>query len=459
MTRDATVLATLAAYNLLLLGMGIWASSRNRDNRDFLLAGGRMGGWVAGLSASASSSSAWTLLGVSGSAYLWGYQALWLLPATLGGFLINWVWVAPRLQRLAQAEGALTLTAIIAPAALGRARVPVMRIASLIIVFCFSFYIAAQFDGAGKAFAENFGWSESLSIMVGAAVVAAYTMVGGFWAVSVTDALQALLMVFVAVVLPSLVLVSGVPAEAPPPAPLIHASTPIAIGFVLGTLGIGLGYPGQPHVVSRFMALADQRELIKGRRVALSWAVLVYSGMLTLGLAARRLGLVVGDGEAVLFAAANAVLPPVAAGLVLAAVLAAIMSTADSQLLTASGAIAYDWRANNADAAHAPTLSRVVVLLVGVVAVGRAIVLRQDIFSRVLFAWHAIGSAFGPLLIARLVGCQPGVSRTRASMLVGFGLTVVLHAQPNAPGDWIERLVPLMLAAVVLIGSRRKNAT
>lgn len=203
------------------------------------------------------------------------------------------------------------------------------------------------------------------------------------------------------------------------------------------------------------MALADQHELIKGRRVALIWAVLVYSGMLTLGLAARRLGLVVADGEAVLFAAANAVLPPVAAGLVLAAVLAAIMSTADSQLLTASGSIAYDWRANDADAEHAPTLTRAVVLLVCVAAVGLAIGLPQDIFSRVLFAWHAIGSAFGPLLIARLVGLQPNVSRTLASMLIGFVLTVVLHAQPNAPGDWIERLLPLALAALPLIGSRR----
>ncbi|MEL7311395.1 MAG: sodium/proline symporter [Pseudomonadota bacterium] len=458
MTRDATVLATLAAYNLLLLAMGIWASSRNRDNRDFLLAGGRMGGWIAGLSASASSSSAWTLLGVSGSAYLWGHQALWLLPATLGGFLINWVWVAPRLQRVARSEGALTLTAVVAPATLGRARVPIMRVASVIIVFCFSFYIAAQFDGAGKAFAENFGWSQSVSILVGAAVVAAYTMVGGFWAVSVTDALQALLMVFVAIVLPALVLFAGVDGGTPAPPRLTHASTPIAIGFALGTLGIGLGYPGQPHVVSRFMALRDHQALIKGRRVAVIWAVLVYSGMLTLGIAARRLGLGVADGEAVLFAAANAVLPPVAAGLVLAAVLAAIMSTADSQLLTAAGSIAYDWRGNAADAAHAPTLTRAVVLLVCVAAVGLAIGLPQDIFSRVLFAWHAIGSAFGPLLVARLLGYQPGAGRTLASMLIGFALTVVFHAQPNAPGDWIERLVPLALAGLVLIGTRRAPA-
>lgn len=456
MTRDATVLATLAAYNLLLLGLGVWASGRNQDTRDFLLAGGRMGGWIAGLSASASSSSAWTLLGVSGSAYLWGVQSLWLLPATLGGFLLNWTWVAPRLHRLARKEGALTLTSVIAPLSLGRARVPLMRVASLIIVFCFAFYIAAQFDGAGKAFEENFGWSTQQSIIAGAAVVAIYTMIGGFWAVSVTDALQAMLMVFVAVVLPLLVLGAGVSDSQPPPPALVHASMPAAIGFALGTLGIGLGYPGQPHVVSRFMALADNTELRKGRAVALLWAILVYSGMLTLGIAAREAGIVLGDGEAVLFAAASSVLPPIAAGLVLAAVLAAIMSTADSQLLTVAGSIAYDWQGDAADATRSPTTTRVVVLVVCIAAVALALYLPQDIFSRVLFAWHAVGSALGPVLVVRLVGREPGALRTLASMLTGFSLTVLLHAQPDAPGDWMERLLPLLVATICLVGTPKR---
>lgn len=457
MTRDATVLITLAAYNLLLLGLGVWASGRNRDTHDFLLAGGKMGGWIAGLSASASSSSAWTLLGVSGAAYAWGNAAIWLLPATLGGFLINWLWVAPRLQLLARREGALTLTAVIAPAHLGASRRALMRIASLIIVFCFTFYIASQFDGAGKAFQENFGWRLDVSIVAGATVVALYTMIGGFWAVSVTDALQAVLMVMIAVVLPLVVLFAGAAGSANPPPALEHAGVPAALGFVAGTLGIGLGYPGQPHVVNRFMALSDDRELRRGRSVALIWALLVYSGMLTLGLAARQLGIAPADGEAILFASANAVLPPVVAGLVLAAVLAAIMSTADSQLLTAAGALAHDWQGDATNADQAPTKTRVVVVAVCIGAVLLALRLPEDIFSRVLFAWHAVGSALGPLLIARLLAYAPGARRTGMSMLSGFALTILLHWLPGTPGDWLERLLPLAVASAVLIGSPKEQ--
>ena len=458
MTRDATVLVTLTAYNLILLAMGVWASRRNHDTEDFLLAGRRMGGWVAGLSASASSSSSWTLLGVSGAAYAWGLPAMWLLPATLGGFLLNWLWVAPRLQHLARREGALTLPTIVLPASLGVARVPLLRLAAAIILFCFVCYIAAQFDAAAKAFNANFGWSVEGSLLLGAAIVMTYTAVGGFWAVSVTDALQALLMVGVAVVLPLLVVVAGTDsAGTPPPVEMDPGAWPAWIGFVLGTLGIGLGYPGQPHVVNRFMALEDRAALQRGRGVALIWALLVYSGMLTLGLAARSLALDVGDNEQVLFAAANAVLPPVLSGLVLAAVLAAVMSTADSQLLTAAGAVSHDW-SPTAGGDGAPRATRYVVMAIAVLAVLLALYLPQDVFSRVLFAWHAVGSALGPLLIARLLARRPGAWRSAASMLLGFCLTVLLHFLPGTPGDWAERLLPLAAAAIVLLGSPREPA-
>jgi len=209
MSETAAVFTTLVVYNALLIGVGVWASRRNTDVEDFYLAGRGLGAWVAAISASASSSSAWTLLGVSGAAYAWGWPALWLFPATVGGFLVNWFWVAPRLKSLADRENAVTLASVLAPQALGESRERILRTAGVIIVFSFVFYVASQFEAAGKAFESVFGLEKEPSILIGAGIVLAYTLLGGFWAVSVTDTIQGLLMSLAAIVLPLIALAGG----------------------------------------------------------------------------------------------------------------------------------------------------------------------------------------------------------------------------------------------------------
>ena len=235
------------------------------------------------------------------------------------------------------------------------------------------------------------------------------------------------------------------------PLPPGQATGLVALFFVFGTLGIGVGYPGQPHVVNRFMALGDERSLKQGRIIALLWAVIVYAGMLTLGLCARVLYSDLGDSEQVLFHSAQMLLPAVVAGVMLAAVLSAIMSTADSQLLVASSAISYDWNLTEHGMTEHGTSgslanSRVTVIVVLVLATVLALVWRADIFSRVLFAWAALGSAFGPLLIIRLGGYEVSAKGTIASMLAGFGLTVILSWLPDTPGDVAERVLPFLVA-------------
>jgi sodium/proline symporter len=464
MGGTTAVLLTLVLYNALLIGVGLWAKGRNRNAADFFLAGRGLGPWIAAISASASSSSAWTLLGVSGAAYAWGLPALWLFPATVGGFLLNWIWIAPRLQKLASGEGAITLSAIIAPVGLGDSRRVVLRAAAAIIVFCFVFYIASQFEAAGKAFESTFAMSIHTSILIGAGIVLAYTLLGGFWAVSVTDSVQGLLMLTAAIVLPVVALVAvggfdsllaGLVATKNAGSPTGPLSAVMAVLFALGLLGIGLGYPGQPHVVNRFMALRDERSLRQGRVIALAWAVIVYAGMLTLGLSARVLFADLGDSEQVMFKVAGELLPPVAAGVMLAAVLSAIMSTADSQLLVAASAISYDWNLadGNVDGGLKKTRATVVVVLV--LATVLALVWRADIFSRVLFAWSALGAAFGPILIMRLMGRSVSARGTLAAMLTGFGLTVLISWLPATPGDFAERIVPFFIALAIAASSSR----
>lgn len=464
MDRTTSVLVTLVVYNALLIGVGLWARSRNRDVQDFFLAGRGLGAWVAAISASASSSSAWTLLGVSGAAYAWGLPALWIFPSTVGGFLINWAWVAPRLQKLAAGEGAVTLSEVVAPASLGAHRRLILRVAALIIVFCFTFYIASQFEAAGKAFESVFQLSKASSIVIGASIVLVYTLLGGFWAVSVTDTLQGLLMSLAAFLLPvaALYAVGGFGALADGLAAAGNGGSPIAAGgiasvfFVLGLMGIGANYPGQPHVVNRFMALKDDRALRQGRIIAMAWAVLVYAGMLLLGLSSRVLFADIGDSEQVLFRAATELLPAVIAGVMLAAVLSAIMSTADSQLLVASSAISYDWNLADRRPEDGLTGTRRTVLAVLVMATVLALVWRADIFSRVLFAWSAAGSAFGPVLIMRLIGRSVSPAATLAAMVAGFGLTVIISFFPDAPGDAAERLLPLFVALAIAAGGSRR---
>jgi sodium/proline symporter len=464
MGGTTAVLLTLILYNALLIGVGLWARGRNKDTADFFLAGRGLGPWIAAISASASSSSAWTLLGVSGAAYAWGLPALWLFPATVGGFLLNWIWIAPRLRKLASGEGAITLSAIVAPVGLGDSRRVILRAAAAIIVFCFVFYIASQFEAAGKAFESTFAMSIHTSILIGAGIVLAYTLLGGFWAVSVTDSVQGLLMLTAAIVLPvvALIAVGGIDPlvtgliatknAAPPTGPL---SAVMAVLFALGLLGIGLGYPGQPHVVNRFMALRDERSLRQGRVIALAWAVIVYAGMLTLGFSARVLFADLGDSEQVMFKVAGELLPPVVAGVMLAAVLSAIMSTADSQLLVAASAISYDWNLADGNVDGGLKQTRATVVIVLVLATVLALVWRADIFSRVLFAWSALGAAFGPILMMRLAGRSVSARGTLAAMLTGFGLTVLISWLPTTPGDFAERVVPFFIALAIASSSSR----
>ena len=464
MSGTTAVLLTLVLYNALLIGVGLWARDRNKDVADFYLAGRGLGPWIAAISASASSSSAWTLLGVSGAAYAWGLPALWLFPATVGGFLINWVWVAPRLQKLANEEGAVTLSAIVVPASLGDSRRLILRVAAIIIVFCFVFYVASQFEAAGKAFESTFALSKHASILIGAGIVLAYTLLGGFWAVSVTDSVQGLLMFVAAIVLPAVALIAvggfdalitGLSALDGSGSPTASLSGLMVVFFVLGLFGITIGYPGQPHVVNRFMALKDEKSLQQGRVIAISWAVIVYAGMLTVGFSARVLFADLGDSEQVLFKVAGDLLPPVVAGVMLAAVLSAIMSTADSQLLVAASAISYDWNLADGKIDSSLGKSRMTVVIVLVMATILALVWRADIFSRVLFAWSSLGSAFGPILILRLMGRSISAQGTLAAMLAGFGLTVLISWFPAAPGDFAERIVPFVIAVTIAAGASR----
>ena len=452
-------------YQCLLLAVGLWASRRTQSSSDFFLGGRKVGPWVTGISYSASASSAWTLLGVSGAAFAIGPSVVWVALGSFSGMIVAWWWIAPRLLEASHQHQLTTFIDYLCDPSDNHRSESLVRSAASIILVAFVFYVAAQFQGAGLVVTEVFAVSDTLAIVCGALVILIYTWLGGYWAVSLTDTIQGVVMCIAAIALPlgTVISLGGLG----PVVELIdlgsrrgadtNAATLSAIGFVIGSLAISLGTFGQPHLMVRFMALKDHRARRSAALITLIWYLIVFSGMVLTGLVGRGAFDSLNNNEQVFFALSDQVLPPVLAGLLLAAVLSAIMSTADSQLLVCASTLSHDL--TDEALKGSPRVlrrGRWAVVIVVVLAVLVALFLPAPIFSRVLFAWSALGSALGPTLFARLLGWQVPDCYRVTGIWMGFGLTVVLSLLPNAPGDILERLLPFMVHSLLLIWVRRR---
>ena len=300
------------------------------------------------------------------------------------------------------------------------------------------------------------------SIALGGAIILLYTLLGGFWAVSVTDTLQGLLMILAAILLPVAALV-----ELGGPVAFWSALTArtgaqymsltggsmglLAAGMLAGSLAVGISSLGQPHLVARFMALRDARALRLGQIIATGWYAVVFFGMCLVGLAGRLLAGATENPEQIFFALNAALFPSVLGAVLLAAVLSAIMSTADSMLLVAGTTVAHDLGVTGRHRAHALLVSRLVIAALSVAAILVAIYIPATIFQRVLFAWVAIGSALGPIILCRALGRSPPPARILPAIATGFTAAVTCYLLPDTPGDLLERSLPFALGLAVLL--------
>lgn len=469
--QNLPALITLLIYSGILFGIGFWAARKAKSQTDFLLGGRSLGPWVAGLAYAASSSSAWVLLGFSGFVYVAGPSALWMVPGIIAGYAAVWLWSGDVLQTASRSANQLTLTDFLTEFASVQSARWIRIIASILIAICFSFYVAGQFQGAGIAIDDLFSTGFAPGVLIGAIVILTYVFLGGFLAVSITDTIQGLLMALVAVLLPALAFLeagglSGL-QQAMVAAPDAYGDAFggragfAALGFVLGLSATGFGALGQPHLVAWIMATKDRSARVKGACVAMSWAALVFAGMAVLGLSGRAIFGSDAAPESVFFALADDLLPGILAGIVAAATLSAIMSTVDSQLLVAGGAVSHDLGLGKALGDREVLVSRLAIIAVCIAAVLLTFLAPSSIFQRILFAWVALGAAFGPVVVTRTLGFKPSGHVVLAGMLVGFGLAVAYELAwiGAGPGGMWKTIAPWIGAflAMACAGTLRKS--
>lgn len=465
MSQQLATGIVLVAYLIAMLAIGIWAERRSKSKEDFLLGGRTLGPWLAGLSYAASTSSAWVMLGFTGFVYTAGLYALWMIPGILMGYCLAWLWAGPRLQAESRTEGHLTLIDFLTARATGPARRSIAMLAAALVCVSFAFFIAAQMKGAGQSFDSAFDIGMLWGVLLGAAVVLFYMFFGGFWAASVTDSVQGAIMAAVAVILPlAAVIAAGGPgaiaatlaADAPEGFfdPTGGKAAMVFVGTVVGLMSAGLGTLGQPHLLNWLMAVKDEPSRRRAFAIVMVWGIIIYAGMATLALAARALA-IDAPPEGVLFALAGELLHPLLAGLVVAAVLSAIMSTVDSQLLVASAAVSHDMGLAERLKAKEVLVTRLVMVAICAVAVLLTFFLPESIFARALFAWAALGAAFGPIVTVRLFGIEPHPWAIFSAMAVGFSTCVLFYLLPDTPGDIAERLLPWAPALAILLAFRQ----
>ncbi|MFZ5746128.1 MAG: sodium/proline symporter PutP [Pseudomonadota bacterium] len=457
----------LALYFALMLGIGVYAWRKSTSDIDGYVLGGRsLGPAVTALSAGASDMSGWLMLGLPGAMFASGLSSAWIGVGLFFGALINWIVVAPRLrQQTVDVGDALTI-----PDYLGK-RFPkggdALRIlSSAVIIVFFTIYTASGLVAGGKLFDSAFHQPYQLGLWLTAGVVIAYTLFGGFLAVSLTDFVQGCIM-FVAMILVPIVALSGAGGwesageaiRSVDPARLDWFAGASALGMV-SALAWGLGYFGQPHIIVRFMAIRSVRDVPTARNIGMSWMLVTLVGALATGLAGLAYmtenSLPLDDPETIFIVLSQLLFNDWVSGFLLAAILAAIMSTISSQLLVSSSSLTEDYYRQfvrrDASQKELVLVGRLSVLAVALVAVAIAWDPNSSVLSLVSNAWAGFGAAFGPIILLSLTWRR----LTRDGALTGMVLGAATVGFWIAQGwsDWLYEIVPgfavCWIAAVVV---------
>ncbi len=474
---ETGTLITLALYFVLMIAIGLFAWRKSTDTSEgYLLAGRNLHPAVAALSAGASDMSGWLLLGLPGALYASGLVEAWIGIGLFLGAVVNWIVVAPRLREQTETRGnALTIPEFLANRFPERA-VALRVVSAIVIVAFFTVYTAAGLVGGGKLFETAFAGllpnvamsDYMLGIWITALVVLAYTMVGGFLAVSLTDFVQGCIMVVALVLMPLVVMfgsggeAGGSIADVPVPGFTSLTAGLTLLGFV-SAVTWGLGYFGQPHIIVRFMAIRTIEQVKTARNIGLTWMGVALIGAIGLGIAGRayaeRNGLVVEDPETIFIVLAELLFHPLITGFLLAALLAAIMSTISSQLLVSSSSLTEDFYRlflrKQASERERVNVGRICVALVALAAIAIASDPDSQVLGLVSNAWAGFGAAFGPLIILSLTSDKMTGAGAVAGLVTGAAVVAAWIAMglntDFIGGQGLYEIVPGFIAAWIAI--------
>ncbi|MDO6455036.1 sodium/proline symporter PutP [Neptunomonas phycophila] len=468
--NSGAIIGTFIVYLGLMLAIGVYAYRRTANSSDYFLGGRTLGPWPAALSAGASDMSGWLLLGLPGYAFSSGLESLWLGGGLLLGTWLNWLLVAKRLRTYSfVAEDAITLPEFFAKRFQDKSNL-LQVISAFFILLFFLFYTSSGLVAGGKLFETVFGLDYTLALVIGTLCVVSYTLFGGFLAVSWTDLVQGLLMAAALVAVPVIAMQSeggfdalfaAVEAKNPELLTIWNDASgePLTWIAIVSLAAWGLGYFGQPHILARFAAIRSNADVPTARRIAVTWSAIAMAGAILVGFTGMiyvdtNLAGTLGDGEKIFMVLVNAMFHPVVAGILLAAILAAIMSTADSQLLVSSSALAEDFykQVFNKDATQKQVVlvGRVAVIGLSIIALLLALNPDSSVLGLVSYAWAGFGAAFGPTLVLSLYWSAMNRKGALAGVIVG-GLTVVVWKQLSGGLFDLYEIVPGIVFATVAI--------
>lgn len=467
------LLFSIGIYMAAMLFIG-WLAYRKTSNlTDYMLGGRGLGPAVTALSAGASDMSSWLLMGMPGAMYISGISSAWIVFGLTFGAWANWLYVAPRLRVYTEvANDSITIPGYLENRFDDRKKV-LRLVSGIVILVFFTFYVSSGMVSGGVLFNTTFGLDYHAGLILVTVIVVAYTLFGGFLAVSWTDFVQGIIMVVALLLVPIVTLieigglgtaVSEVRSIDPKMLDIFEGQSVLGI---VSLIAWGLGYFGQPHIIVRFMAITSRKDVKAARRIGMSWMIFsIIGAMFTgfLGIAYYSMnGLMIGDPETIFIKLGEILFHPIITGFILSAILAAVMSTISSQLLVTSSSLVEDlyktFVRRNASDKELVFLGRAAVLIVSVIALALGWEKSDTILGLVSYAWAGFGAAFGPLILLSLYWRRMTKWGALAGMLVG-AVTVIIWSKVPALTDFLYELLPgfvFSLLAVVIVSLLTKT--
>ena len=462
-------IAAFVIYLGLMIYVGLKNASKNNSSADFFLGGRKVGPWVTALSAEASDSSAWLLMGLPGLCYLGGVQeSIWTAIGLIAGTYLSWLFVAKPLRKCSIAFGdSITIPEFLSNRFKDKSHL--LSIVSVIfIVLFFTIYTASGFVACAKLFNSVFGLNYHAGLAIGLVVILCYTITGGYTAVCTTDFLQGSL-IFIAFIVSTLIVVFSIGG--------VGDSINVFKNFqelagtelkafdgmgIISALAWGLGYFGMPHIIVRFMGIRSNSEVGKARRIGIIWMIISYIGAILIGTLGtvylKKFGITLDSvsAETVFSETMKNMYPAFIAGIFLCAILAASMSTADSQLLAASSAVSQDifkgLIKKNAEEKEVMIISRFTVFLIALIALLLSLNPKSSIFNLVSFAWSGFGGTFGPLILLSLYWKRTTAPGAIAGLICGGITDVVWHYIPASVAKifGLYEILPAFIVCLVV---------